>query len=118
MVAALFALVVAGVCWKSRTASLKQFPELVFAVAAALFILNPTCFPWYFCWVLPFAVFRPRFSWLLLAGLLPLNYLDFHSAASMPFAHAHWRGLYWLPTAIWGIFAVAWFGERRIAKSR
>jgi hypothetical protein len=51
------------------------------AVAAAAFLLSPTQFPWYYLWVLPFLVLRPRLSLLLLTALLPLYYLRFHCQA-------------------------------------
>jgi len=44
-------------------------------VVAALFLLSPTQFPWYYIWLVPFLVFRPRPSLLLLTALLPLYYM-------------------------------------------
>ena len=44
-------------------------------VVAALFLLSPTQFPWYYIWLVPFLAFRPRPSLLLLTALLPLYYL-------------------------------------------
>ncbi len=44
-------------------------------ILAALFLLSPTEFPWYYLWVLPLLVFSPRPSLLLLTALLPLYYL-------------------------------------------
>jgi hypothetical protein len=78
----------------------------------AFFLLSPTAFPWYFCWLLPFLCLFPRWPWILLSLLLPLNYLDFHTAASMPFAHWRVLGFSTLSWAIWGGFAVALVIER------
>lgn len=50
-------------------------------VIAALFLLSPTQFPWYFIWMLPLLAIRPRASLLLLTALLPLYYLRFYFAA-------------------------------------
>jgi len=46
-------------------------------VVAAVFLLSPTQFPWYYIWVLPFLAVRPLFSLLCLTVLLPLYYLRF-----------------------------------------
>ncbi|GAB4363990.1 MAG: hypothetical protein Kow0042_02240 [Calditrichia bacterium] len=47
-------------------------------IVAALFLISPTQFPWYFIWVMPFLVFRPGFPLFLLVGLLPLYYLLYY----------------------------------------
>ena len=44
-------------------------------IVAALFLLSPTQFPWYYLWVLPLLVLTPRPALLLLTALLPLYYL-------------------------------------------
>ncbi len=46
-------------------------------VVAALFLLSPTQFPWYYIWMLPFLAVQPRFSLLVMTVLLPLYYLRF-----------------------------------------
>jgi alpha-1,6-mannosyltransferase len=46
-------------------------------ILTALFFLSPIQFPWYFTWLLPFLVLRPRTSLLLLTALLPLYYLRY-----------------------------------------
>jgi hypothetical protein len=50
-------------------------------IAAAIFLLSPTQFPWYFIWVLPFLAIRPRASLLMFTALLPLHYLRFYFKA-------------------------------------
>lgn len=57
--------------------SLDFYRRCLYAVAA-LFLLSPAQFPWYYLWVLPFLVFQPRPSLLLLTALLPLYYLRFY----------------------------------------
>ena len=81
----------------------------------ALFLLSPTAFPWYFCWVLPFVCLFPRWPWILLSLLLPLNYLDFHSAASMPVVDRSLLGFPVLSCLIWGGFLVALIAERLVS---
>nr|WP_246325272.1 glycosyltransferase 87 family protein [Dissulfurirhabdus thermomarina] len=44
---------------------------------AALFLLGPTQFPWYFTWMLPLLVFRPSPGLLAYTALLPLYYWRF-----------------------------------------
>ncbi len=45
---------------------------------AALFLLSPTQFPWYYLWMLPLLALVPLQSLLLLTALLPLYYLRFY----------------------------------------
>ncbi len=45
---------------------------------AALFLLSPTQFPWYYLWMLPLLALVPLRSLLLLTALLPLYYLRFY----------------------------------------
>lgn len=45
--------------------------------SAALFLLSPAQFPWYYVGLIPFLAIRPRPSLLLLTVLLPLYYLRY-----------------------------------------
>ncbi len=47
-------------------------------IVAAIFLISPTQFPWYFTWMLPFLAAAPRFSLLLLTTMLPLYYLRYY----------------------------------------
>jgi alpha-1,6-mannosyltransferase len=47
-------------------------------IAAVLFMLSPTQFPWYYLWVIPFMAVKPRLSLVLLSVLLPIYYLRFY----------------------------------------
>lgn len=49
--------------------------------AAALFMLSPTQYPWYYLWILPLLTLAPRNSLLLLTTMLPLYYLKFYFIA-------------------------------------
>ena len=51
------------------------------AIAAAVFLLSPTQFPWYYAWLVPFLALRPCFALLLLTPLLCLYYTRFYFAA-------------------------------------
>jgi hypothetical protein len=50
-------------------------------ILAAVLLLSPTQFPWYYVWLVPFLTIRPRLSLLLLTALLPLYYLRFYFVA-------------------------------------
>ncbi len=74
------------VAWIARTlrkgpASSLRTCESSLLIVAAVFMLSPTQFPWYYVWVVPFLAIRPLFSLLVLNALLPLYYLRFHFAA-------------------------------------
>ena len=47
-------------------------------IVAAIFLIGPTQFPWYYTWMLPFLAVTPRFSLLFLTTLLPLYYLRYY----------------------------------------
>ncbi len=47
-------------------------------VIAAVFLLSPAQFPWYYTWLVPFLVLTPSPALLLMTVLLPLYYLRFY----------------------------------------
>ena len=93
VVAALAALV----AWQCRAPAdtAEALCGRVLAVVAALFLLGPTAYPWYYVWMAPFLAVTPRFSLLALSALLPLYYLRFHfDARGAPEVFDH--GIVWL----------------------
>jgi alpha-1,6-mannosyltransferase len=48
-------------------------------IVAAVFLLSPTAFPWYFLWVVPWLAVDPRISLLALNCTLPLYYLTYYA---------------------------------------
>jgi alpha-1,6-mannosyltransferase len=46
--------------------------------AAAIFLLSPTQFPWYFTWLLPLLVLKPSGALLAYVVMLPLYYLQYY----------------------------------------
>lgn len=81
-------------------------------IVAALFLLSPTQFPWYYVWMVPFLALRPRPSLLLLTVLLPLYYLRFYF-------YAHHRveisdhGIVWLEyVPVWCLLIREWYVGR------
>jgi alpha-1,6-mannosyltransferase len=76
-------ILVAVVGWVSRpgSATAEQLWERSLLVVFATFLLSPTQFPWYYAWVVPFLVIRPRASLLVLNALVFLYYLRFYFMA-------------------------------------
>ncbi len=52
--------------------------EKCLLIVAAVFLLSPTQFPWYYTWMVPLLAIRPRPSLILLTALLPLYYLRYY----------------------------------------
>ena len=82
-------------------------------VIAAVFLLSPTQFPWYYTWLVPFLVFRPRTPLLLLTALLPLYYLRFYFDARNEVGIFDY-GVVWLEYApVWFLLIREWRIGRR-----
>lgn len=65
------------------------------AVVAALFILSPTQFPWYYLWLLPFLALYPNAPLILYTALLSVYYLrPYFTSRSMTSIFDH--GIVWL----------------------
>jgi hypothetical protein len=77
------AMLAAFVVWINVTpaASPRELCRRAFLTIAALLLLSPTQFPWYFCWLAPFLPLFPVPGFLLLTATLPLYYLTFHLAS-------------------------------------
>lgn len=73
-------LLLAWTAWISRTRPARsiEFWQRSLWIVAALFLLSPTQFPWYYLWLIPFLVIQPRKSLLCLTVLLPVYYLRFY----------------------------------------
>lgn len=58
----------------------RDVPRRCCWVVAALFLLSPTQFPWYYLWLLPLLAVSPNLPLLTYSALLPLYYVrDWHS---------------------------------------
>ncbi len=98
------------IAWLVRrpTADGRELCRRCLLVVAAVFLLSPTQFPWYYVWVLPFLVLRPRLSLLLLTALLPLYYLRFYLKARGA-VDAFDYGVVWVEYApVWCLLAAEW----------
>lgn len=83
-----------GLAW-SRPVSQCDLCRRFAILIAALFLLSPAQYPWYYTWLVPFLVFLPSPGLLLLTALLPLYYLRFGLEA-MGMADAFDNYIVWL----------------------
>jgi hypothetical protein len=82
-------------------------------VIAALFLLSPTQFPWYYVWLAPFLALCPSFALLALTAALPLYYLRFYFDARDQVALFDY-GIVWLEyLPIMALLIVEWIAMRR-----
>lgn len=73
------ALLIGWVAWLCRVPadSGRALCERALWAVAALFLLSPTQFPWYWAWLAPLLAVRPSPGLLILTATLPLYYLRF-----------------------------------------
>jgi len=82
-------------------------------VIAALFLLSPTQFPWYYVWLVPLLALQPVASLLALTVLLPLYYLRF-SCAGAGNVGLFDHGIVWLEFApVWALLTWEWYRAHR-----
>jgi len=85
-------------------------------LVAALILLMPAQFPWYYLWLMPFLPFAPLYGLLVLTLTLPLYYAAFHFVARDTYG-VYGDGLVWvvwLPA--WVLLAAE--GAPRLARPR
>lgn len=75
---------------KNKTATAENFLQAVFLTLAWFWLLLPTQNPWYWIWAMPFLPFAKNRVWLILSGLVIVNYLRF------------WLNDYYGNQVIWG----------------
>lgn len=84
-------------------------------VVAALFLLSPTQFPWYYLWLLPFLALSPQPALMALTVMLPIYYLKFWYAAHDDVRFFH-NVVVWLEYApVFVLLAWGWRAQRRTA---
>ena len=89
---------------RSPVADSRDLAGRIVLVMAALFMLSPTQYPWYYVWIVPFLALSPRPSMLVLSAMLPMYYLKFYFDARDN-VHLFHNGLVWLEYA--PVFALA-----------
>ncbi len=87
------AALLAWIIWLSRKPIIddRDVPRRCCLAVAALFLLAPAQFPWYFVWLLPFLTIAPNVSLLSYSFLLPLYYVRL-----------------WHPVVVWLEHGVVW----------
>jgi hypothetical protein len=93
----LFAVMI--LCWTLWAAGRVRTPadagRQYLTVVAALFLLSPTQFPWYYLWLLPFLALNPNGPLIVYTALLSLYYLrPYFTSRSMTPIFDH--GIVWL----------------------
>lgn len=100
-------LMVAVVTWKVRSIPAQPADVVTRSlfIVAAVFLLSPTQFPWYWLWCLPTLMIRPRSPLMLYVALLPLYYVH----DQLPYPSSHWiqHG------PVWSLLVLAWWQARR-----
>jgi hypothetical protein len=108
VLAAIVALLV-----RDRPPTPEAFCQRCGLAVAALFLLSPTQFPWYYTWMIPLLALRPRGSLLLLTVLLPIYYLRFAFKARGQVDIFDY-GVVWLEyVPVWALFVAEGIGSRR-----
>jgi hypothetical protein len=112
---AVVAVLFAWLVWVVRQggSSPRDMVKQSLMIVAALFLLSPTQFPWYFLWMLPLLAMETRVSLLLLTALLPLYYLRyFFKARGM--VHIHDYGIVWIEfVPVWILLIWEWYRGRK-----
>ncbi|MGI9463242.1 MAG: hypothetical protein ACR2OM_04850, partial [Aestuariivirgaceae bacterium] len=104
LLALMLVLAIAVIC-RSRAAGDPAVVFRLFLISAAVCLLSPSMFPWYFLWVLPFLCFYRVRGLLLLGVLMPFHYLYFHFAAR-DLEDIYNQGMVWLIwLPVWTVLA-------------
>ena len=78
------AILLGGLALAISLSPLEGSADLVYrasVVVAALVLLSPAQYPWYYVWFAPFLAFKPWYGFLVLAATIPLYYSFFHFSA-------------------------------------
>jgi hypothetical protein len=106
------------ITWSKYVLGLKSKDSMLLISKCALIIsgfllLIPSFFPWYYVWVIPFLVFLPIKSMVLLNSLLPLYYLQFYFLGQ----NQLWlfdRVIIWIQfLPVWVLVAYEWIRARK-----
>ena len=109
------ALVATGIVWLAFAVNARaardpeEISERFLMVTAAVFLLAPAEFPWYYTWLVPFLVLVPSPALLSLTALLPLYYLRFYLDFRGQAQYFDY-GMVWLEyLPVWILLAWAWW---------
>ncbi len=112
-----FALV-SGAIFYISSRHVKQPKELFdksLLIIAAVFLLIPTQFPWYYTWMLPFLTVSPRLSLLLLTVLLPLYYVRYYLEPRGMISYFNYLIVWIQFVPVWILLLIEWrYGTKAI----
>lgn len=102
---------------RNQTHDGQELARRLMLIVAALFLLSPAQFPWYYVWLVPFLALSPSFALLALTAVLPCYYLRFYFDARDQVALFDY-GIVWLEyLPIVTLLIVEWFTLRRRTRS-
>lgn len=126
VVATLLVLIVLGLSWRSTRANTgggeptawsverkRAWCRSLLWIVAALFLLSPTQFPWYYLWLLPFLTLTPNRALLSLTIMLPIYYLRFYYDALGHVEFFHYRVVWWEYAPVWVLLVCDGLRARR-----
>ena len=91
----------------------KELFEKSLLIIAAVFLVIPTEFPWYYTWMLPFLAVAPRPSLLLLTALLPLYYLSYYLEPRGMMSYFDYLIVWVEFVPVWILLILEWRSERQ-----
>jgi alpha-1,6-mannosyltransferase len=91
----------------------KELFEKSLLIIAAVFLLIPTQFPWYYTWMLPFLAVAPRQSLLLLTSLLPLYYIRYYLEPRGMVSYFNYAVVWIEFVPVWILLILEWHSERK-----
>jgi len=91
----------------------KELFEKSLLIIAAVFLLIPTQYPWYYSWMLPFLAVAPRPSLLLLTLVLPLYYLRYYLEPRGMLAYFNYLVVWIEFVPVWILLIVEWRSETK-----
>jgi hypothetical protein len=91
----------------------KELFEKSLLIIAAVFLVIPTEFPWYYTWMLPFLAVAPRPSLLLLTALLPLYYIRYYLEPRGMMSYFDYLIVWVEFVPVWILLILEWREERQ-----
>jgi alpha-1,6-mannosyltransferase len=95
----------------------KELFEKSLLIIAAVFLVIPTEFPWYYTWMLPFLAVAPRPSLLLLTALLPLYYIRYSLQPRGMMSYFDYLVVWVEFVPVWILLILEWRTERQVTLS-
>ncbi len=115
--AVVFSILIAWTLWIIRVKDTHsaETAQRCLLITAAIYLLSPTQYPWYFLWLLPFLAIVPKMSLLILTPLLSLYYLRYY-LSPRGFSGIHDQVVVWVEFGpVWCL--LLWEGYRNRGES-